>query len=199
MLLLALSAPSFAEEPDHEVHQELRALFGHAQQAVNEGHLGELDALVTDDFQATSVTQEVVRGREGLHTYFDTWFGPDAYMKAMRFELVADELTDLSEDKSWGLVSGGGLERYEANEGYTFDFRSRWTSVVERGADGRWRIRAIHFGTSTLDNPVLTRVKSTMATYGAVAAGATGLLSGALGFLLGRRSARTRASAAVQS
>ncbi len=184
-LLLALAAPSFAE-PDHEVHEELRALFVAAQKAVNEDHLADLHPLLTDDFQATTITQEVITGRDGVDKYFATWFGPDKYMKSMKFELEADELTDLSPDKSWGLVRGGGHEKYTANEGYDFDFSSRWTAVVERGDDGKWRIRAIHMGTNQLDNPVLTRVKSTLFRYGAIGAVVTGLVGGLLGFVAGR-------------
>lgn len=191
MLLSLLLLTARAEEPDHEVHEALRALFRDAQVAVNEGRIDDLGPLVTPDFEATSLTQEVITGHDGVKRYFGEWFGPDKYMKSMRYELEADALTDLSPDKSWGLVRGGGKEHYEANEGVDFDFRTRWTAVVERGDDGKWRIRAIHFGTNQLDNPVLTRVKDTLVRYGVIGAGVAlalgALLGGGAGFLLGRR------------
>jgi hypothetical protein len=188
-VLIALAAPSFAE-PDHETHEALRALFQQAQQALNERRLDELHPLLTHDFEATTITQEPITGREGVDRYFDAWFGPDKYMKSMRFDLEADALTDLSADQSWGIVRGTGVEHYEANEDYTFDFATRWTAVVERGDDAKWRIRSIHIGTNNLDNPVLTRVKSTMMKYGVVGALVTGLLCGVLGFVGGRLSRR---------
>lgn len=193
MLLSLLLSSALAQEPDHEVHEALRALFRDAQTAVNEGRIDDLGPLVTDDFEATSLTQEVISGRDGVQRYFGEWFGPDRYLKSMRYELEADALTDLSPDRSWGLVRGGGREHYVANEGVDFDFTTRWTAVVERGDDGKWRIRAIHFGTNQLDNPVLTRVKGTLVRYGvvgAVLALVVGLLAGAVGgFLAGRRRA----------
>ena len=55
------------------------------------------------------------------------------------------------------------------------------------GDDGKWRLRAIHFGTSHLDNPVLTKVKRTLVRDGIIAS-ITALLVGlALGWWLGRR------------
>ena len=84
------------------------------------------------------------------------------------------------------------LVHYEAKDGNTFDFRTRWTAVVTRGADEKWRLRAIHFGTNHLDNPVLTRVSGILTRY-AWYAGAAGLVGGLLvGWLLGRRSARRK-------
>ena len=40
-----------------------------------------------------------------------------------------------------------------------FDFVTRWTAVMVRSDDDKWRLRAIHFGTNHLDNPVLTKVR----------------------------------------
>jgi hypothetical protein len=42
-------------------------------------------------------------------------------------EARRDKLTELSPDKSWGLVRGKALEHYEANDGDVFDFTTRWT------------------------------------------------------------------------
>jgi hypothetical protein len=109
-------------------------------------------------------------------------------MRDMDLRLEADALTELSSDKRWGLVRGGGVEHYEANNGDTFDFASRWTAVVERGEDDRWRLRAIHFGTNHLDNPVLDKVQSTLIRGGLLAAGVSLLAGLGVGWLLGRRS-----------
>ena len=50
-----------------------------------------------------------------------------------------------------------------------------------RGDDGKWRLRAIHFGTNNLDNPVLTKVKNTLMRDGII---------GAIASLAGRPGAR---------
>ena len=107
----------------------------------------------------------------------------------MEIKFDADKLTELSADKSWGLVRGKALERYEAKDGDTFDFITRWTAVMIRDTDGKWRLRAIHFGTNNLDNPVLTKVKNTLVRNGIIGA-AVCLIAGLLiGWRVGRRRA----------
>jgi hypothetical protein len=65
--------------------------------------------------------------------------------------------------------------------------KTRWTATVAKEADGRWRLRAIHFGTDFLDNPILSEAKRAVVKYAGLA-GVGGLIVGGLiGFLLGRR------------
>ena len=59
-----------------------------------------------------------------------------------------------------------------------------------RGDDNQWRLRAIHFGTNNLDNPVLTKVKNTLIRDGVIGALAALVVGLAIGWLLGRRRAR---------
>lgn len=189
LVFVLLASPAVAE-PDHEIHEALRAVLREAQSSVNEGEYERLLPLLTADFAGTSITQEVITGREGVTAYFGEWFGPDRYLKSMNMQLEADELTDLSDDLTWGFVRGKGVERYVANEGYAFDFETRWTAVMVKGDDGRWRIRAVHIGTNHLDNPVLTRVKNTLIRNGAIAAGVALLVGVGVGLVVGRRSTR---------
>ena len=56
-----------------------------------------------------------------------------------------------------------------------------------RGADGQWRLRAIHFGTNNLDNPVLTKVKNTLIRDGIIGAIVALAIGIGLGFLVARR------------
>ena len=180
-----------ADEPDHAIHEALRAVLRDAVAAIDGGRYGELLPLLTENVEVTSVTQEVMSGRADVTRYFDQWFGPKGYMKSMTMKMDADKLTDLAPDKSWGLVRGKALEHYEAKDGDKFDFATRWTAVVLRGDDGRWRIRAIHFGTNHLDNPVLTKVTKTLECYAIYAAfGGLGL-----GLIVGYAWARRRRTA----
>lgn len=195
--LVALPAATMAQaqpqEPDHEIHQALRKLLAEVTGAINAGQYERMLPYLTENVEATSITQETMRGRAEIAKYFRDWFGPGAYMKRMTMKLEADRLTDLAPDKSWGLVRGKALEHYEANDGDVFDFVTRWTAVMVRDVDGQWRLRAIHFGTNNLDNPVLTKVRNTLLHDGIVAALLALVLGLAAGWWFGRR--RTRAAA----
>ncbi|HPM85158.1 MAG TPA: hypothetical protein PLF81_30860 [Candidatus Anammoximicrobium sp.] len=64
---------------------------------------------------------------------------------------------------------------------------TRWTAVVAKEDDGKWRIRSMHIGTNFLDNPLLNTVQNSV-KQSATGAGVIGVLVGlALGFVIGRR------------
>ena len=189
-LALAAAPYAWAEEADHAIHEELRGVLREVVTAMNSGQYDKMLPYLTDDVEATSVTQEVMTGRGEVSKYFQEWFGPTGYMRRMEIKLDADKLTELSADKSWGLVRGKALEHYEAKDGDVFDFNTRWTAVMIRNDDGKWRLRAIHFGTNHLDNPVLTKVRTTLTRYGIIAALVSLAVGLALGWWLGRRSGR---------
>ena len=194
-VLLALAALCIApiataEEPDHAVHEQLRGVLHAITAAMNAGQYDGMLPYLTENVEATSITQEVMSSRADVSNYFQEWFGPTGYMRRMEIRLVADKLTELSPDRNWGLVRGKALEHYEAKDGDVFDFDTRWTAVMVLGDDGKWRLRAIHFGTNDLDNPVLTKVRRTLVRYGVIA-GVASLLAGlGLGWWLGRRRGR---------
>jgi ketosteroid isomerase-like protein len=181
---------AWAEEPDHAIHEELRGVLREVMAAISSGQYDRMLPYLAENIEATSVTQEVMGSRADVSKYFVEWFGPTGYMRRMDMKLEADALTELSPDKTWGLVRGKGLEHYEAKDGDQFDFVTRWTAVMTRADDGKWRLRAIHFGTNHLDNPVLTKVTRTLIRNGAIAAVAALLAGLALGWWFGRRRGR---------
>jgi ketosteroid isomerase-like protein len=187
--LLSVAPLAFAEEPDHAIHEELRGTLHEILAAMNSGQFDKMLPYLTEDIEATSITQEVMSSRADVSNYFKEWFGPTGYMRSMQMKLDADKLTELSPDKSWGLVRGKALEHYEAKDGDQFDFNTRWTAVMLRGDDGKWRLRAIHFGTNHLDNPVLTKVQRALTRYGIIGAIASLFLGLAIGWWIGRRRA----------
>lgn len=196
LVALCVAPPLWAaEEPDHAIHEELRALLREVVTAMNTGDYDRMLPVLTENVEATSITQEVMSGRADVSKYFKEWFGPAGYMRKMEIKFDADRLTDLSPDKSWGLVRGKALEHYEAKDGDLFDFVTRWTAVMVRDTDGKWRLRAIHFGTNNLDNPVLTKVKNTLIRNGVIAAVLSLIAGLAAGWWIGRR--RGSAPAAV--
>ena len=176
----------WAEEPDHAIHEELRSVLHEVVASINSGQYDKMLPYLTENIEATSVTQEVMSGRADVSKYFQTWFGPTGYMRSMEMKLDADNLTELSPDKSWGLVRGKALEHYEAKDGDLFDFVTRWTAVLVRSDDGKWRLRAIHFGTNHLDNPVLTKVQHTLIRDRVIAAIVSLLIGLTVGWWLGR-------------
>ncbi len=195
LALLCVAPPAWAEEPDHAIHEELRGVLREVVSAMNSGQYDKMLPYLTEDVEATSVTQEVMSNRAEVSKYFQEWFGPTGYMRKMEMSLDADKLTELSPDKSWGLVRGKALEHYEAKDGDLFDFVTRWTAVMVRSDDGKWRLRAIHFGTNHLDNPVLTKVRRTL-MRDAIIGGVVSLIVGlGLGWWIGRRRGGTARTA----
>jgi ketosteroid isomerase-like protein len=187
MAALAWVAPlAAAEEPDHAIHEELRAVLREVVAAMNSGQFDRMLPYLTENVEATSVTQEAMSSRADVSKYFQTWFGPTGYMRSMTMKLEADRLTELSADKSLGLVRGKATEHYVAKDGDQFEFATRWTAVMLRGNDGKWRVRAIHFGTNHLDNPVLTKVTRTLIRDGVIAAVLCLLAGFAFGWWIGR-------------
>ena len=192
---LCVAPLGWAEEPDHAIHEELRGVLHEVVAAINSGQYDKMLPYLSENVEATSITQEVMSSRADVSKYFQEWFGPTGYMRKMEMKLDADALTELSPDKSWGLVRGKALEHYEAKDGDLFDFVTRWTAVMVRSDDGKWRLRAIHFGTNHLDNPVLTKVRRTLVRDGIIAAIACLLIGVALGWWIGRRRGRNAPTA----
>jgi len=185
-LLFALPVLA-AEEADHEIHQELRGILLTVQNAVNSGNYDAMLPVLSKDIRATTITQEVMSGHQEVSAYFKKWFGPGGFLKKLQMQLTADALTELSADKTWGVVRGSAIESYTLADGRTYDMKSRWTATVVREADGKWRLRTIHFGTNFLDNPILDAAKQAVVKYAAVSGVAGLLVGGFLGFLLARR------------
>lgn len=184
---LFFTFPLFAQEADHEIHQELRAVLTTVQNAINSGNYDAMLPVISDSVRATTITQEVMSNRAEVSAYFKRWFGPGGFLKKLDMHFNADTLTELSPDKTWGLVRGSGIENYTLADGRQYAMKTRWTAVLTKEADGKWRLRAIHIGTNFLDNPILDDAKHAVVKYASIA-GVVGIVLGLLiGFLVGRR------------
>ena len=184
---LLFTFPLFAQEADHEIHQELRAVLTTVQNAINSGNYDAMLPVISDSVRATTITQEVMSNRADVSAYFRRWFGQGGFLKKLDMHLNADALTELSPDKTWGLVRGSGIENYTLSDGRQYPMKTRWTAVLIKEADGKWRLRAIHIGANFLDNPILDDAKSAVVRYASIA-GVAGIVVGVLiGFLFGRR------------
>jgi len=179
-LCFFLLATAFAaDEPDHAIHEELRALLGGMQQAVNTGKYENLAPYFTEKLRVTTINQETLSTRPAIASYFNTWFGPGGYLKSVEMKLNADAVTELYADKTMGVVRGSGEERYILSDGRHFDMKTRWTATVIKDTDGKWRILALHIGTNFLDNPILAKAEGALITFAAGGV-AGGLLLGLL-------------------
>jgi len=188
VLLLATGlSTSVAQEPDHEIHEELRALLHGIEQAINEERYEDLAQYFDPNLRATTINQEVILSPEEIVPYFNRWFGPGGILKKLDMKLTADALTELYCDKTLGVVYGGGEEDYRLSDKRSFDMKTRWTATVIKDDDGRWRVLTIHIGTNFLDNPLLARTEGALMTVG-IAGGIVGLLVGGIaGFWIRRR------------
>jgi hypothetical protein len=187
LAVLAATSGLGAEEADHAVHEELRGLLQVTREAVNSGRYEDMLPALSDNIRLTTTTQEFVGSGKGVPAYLSNTFGEGKKVKSLKMEWEPEVLTELSPDKSWGLAYGKGTEDYLLNDGRTYHFLTRWTSVVAKESDGKWRIRSMHMATNFLDNPILDEVArqaKSFALYSGLGGGLAGLF---IGFLLGRR------------
>ncbi len=187
LLLLLISPALAAQETDHAIHEELRAVLNGIQQAVNSEEYGNLAQYFHENLTITTINQEVISTRAEIEPYFDKWFGPGGYLKTLRMSLEADDLTEFYADKTFGIVRGSGEEDYVLSDSRSFPMKTRWTATVINDTDGKWRILTLHIGTDFLDNPILAVAEESTKYFG-IAGAAAGLVFGILlMFLLGRR------------
>ena len=188
-LLLLMTSASYADdsEPDHAIHEELRGVFRSIEDAINARRYDDLAPYFHERLRVTTINQEIISARPEIAGYFNRWFGPGGYLKSLEIHLNADALTELSADKTFGVVRGSGIENYILADGRNFDMKTRWTATVIKDTDGAWRILALHIGTNFLDNPILSAAENAL-RYFTAGGVAVGLAIGAIGgWLFGRR------------
>lgn len=174
---------------NNPIHQELRGLLQGIETAINTQQYGDLKQFFDAKLHVTTINQNVITTPAGLDGYFKEWFGEGAYLKKLDIKLTAEGLTQLHgdpENPTWGMVYGSGLEKYQLADGRNLDMKTRWSATVIKGADGKWRILALHIGTNFYDNPILHAVQQSTRYYAAGGL-ALGLLLGALGMAFIRR------------
>lgn len=176
-----------AEEPDAAIHQELRGILTQVENAINRGNYDAMLPVLSENLRITPINQEYLSNRQEVSQYFNKWFGKDGYLKKLEISFTPDAITEISSDKTWGLVWGEGKENYVLADDRHFDLHTRWTALVVKEADGKWRIRSMHIGTNFLDNPILSMAEHS-AKYFGIGGLAIGLLAGfGLAGLLRRR------------
>ena len=193
LLLGGVHLSANAIEPDHAIHEELRALIKGLEEAVNSEAYDKLHQYLHKDLRITMSNQEVLSSHEDVDKFFNFWFGPDGFLKRVEMKLDADSLTELYADKTIGIVRGSGEENTYLSDSRFFPMKTRWTATVIKDVDGKWRVLSLHIGVDFLDNPILSVAKES-GKYMAVAGALIGLLIGLLaGFMLWRKRQTTAA------
>jgi ketosteroid isomerase-like protein len=183
----ASSAQEALQEENAAIHQELRAIITTVEEAINSQNFDRMLPIMSEQIRATPINQEFLQNRKEISAYFQKWFGESGYLRSLEFHLTADALTELSVDKTWGVVYGKGVERYVLRDGRPYDLETRWTATVAKESDDKWRIRAIHIGTNFLDNALLNEIENGVKYVGIGSAAVGLILGGLLGWFLGRR------------
>ncbi len=181
LLLFLLFLPASAEEPDHEIHNELRVLLKDIETAINTKKYSDLKPFFHESLRVTTVNQNTIKSHAEIESYFDDWFGEGGYLKSLNMTLKPDALTELYNDKTMGVVRGHGIEKYKLSDGRDLDLETRWTATVIKDTDSKWRILALHLGTNFYDNAIFhesRRFLTKMGIIGTVAGLVFGILIG---------------------
>ncbi|MBK5142952.1 nuclear transport factor 2 family protein [Budviciaceae bacterium BWR-B9] len=189
LVVMLFSITVQAEEQDKVIHDELRQALQTVTDAINSGEYEKMLPVLSKDIKATPITQEFIDGQQQVVPYFQKWFGPERFLKKLNITFVPEVVTELSPDKTWGVVYGTGIEKYSLSDGRTYDFHTRWTATLAV-EDGRWKIKAIHIGTDFMDNPLLNEARDTI-MKSAIGGVVGGILLGVLfGFFVFRKKKR---------
>lgn len=177
LLLLTTGLVSALEEPTHE---ELRTLRTEIITAITRGDIATVLQHVHPNAVITWQNAEVCRGQQGLKEFFDR-MGKNSF-KGYKVPPTPDELTLLYGGDT-GVAFGQTVADYRLL-GKNYEIKSRWTATLVK-ENGKWLLAAYHISMNTLDNPLLTAAKRSVAIAAAAALG-LGLV---IGFFLRKRKA----------
>ena len=111
-MFICASFAASAEEADHAIHEELRGVLNVLASAINSGDFDKMLPVLSEQVRATPINQEFLASRADVSAYFKKWFGADGYLKKLEISLAPDALTEVSADKSWGVVRGNGVDDF---------------------------------------------------------------------------------------
>lgn len=183
--------PEDVKAPENPAHQELRDLRTKMQDAMNAGNAEALLEGVTDDVVFSTMNGDVVRGKDAIAEYFKKMMsGADSPVKSVKTNFEADDLTilyggSLGEPETSGVAFGHSNDHYVLKDGTELNVNPRWTATMIREPDG-WKIASFHYSVNVFDNPVMNKMRSSLAKIASLAA----VVCLILGFVFGRLSVR---------
>ena len=190
-LLLGSVERPLAQDARPQDHEALRGLMQSVKTAFNSRDFTALAAVLHPKFSAVTVDQRRFTSLPEFRSYWENLFqGEKAIVRRVTINPTADDLTSFLADDI-GLSTGTSADTWEFARGDTRVMNVRWTAVVQK-TDGQWKLRAVHIGTNLLDNPVLDAAKGTARKVAIATLVGGVVVGGALGVVMGRRSARKR-------
>lgn len=192
LLIVLMFFGAHADPKTDAIHNELRAMRAVLMDAINKGDIERELTYLTTNVVVTWHNAEVSRGREGVRDYYNRMMrGPNPVVSDFSAEVNVDALTTLYGD-NMGIAYGSSVEHFKLTNGKKFDLKGRWSTTMVK-QDGRWLIASLHASTNIFDNVMLDTVKD----YAAWAAIATLVIGIVVGWLIGRRANRTKATTTV--
>lgn len=181
LVLLLVTFPMAAQEPDAATHNALRQLKATMEKAMNERDLNAIVANVDPNVVFTTMNGDVCRGPQEIRAYFDKMLNaPGHIVKDVKVAFEVDQLTTLYGGDT-GVAYGSSNDHYVLTDGKTFDIRGRWTCTMVKNGD-RWVVAAFHYSANVFDNPILDRYKRAIWQAGI----AIGLIVLLIGYAAGR-------------
>jgi uncharacterized protein (TIGR02246 family) len=182
LILLLVTVPLAAAEPNADIHNALRALRARALDAANKRDVEGVLATMHPNVVVTWQNAEVSHGRDAVRKYLERMLkGPDAIVKTYHADFEVDDLTQLYGPNT-GIAWGSSTETYDLGRGEHFVLHGRWTATLVN-ENGQWLVASLHTSTNLFDNPLLRSTKNAL-WLGVAIAAVVGLL---LGWLIGRR------------
>ena len=178
---------AFAEEPDHEIHTELRELLKGIETAINTKNYSDLKPYFHESLRVTTVNQNTITSHSEIESYFKEWFGEGGYLKSLNMALEPDVLTELYNNKTMGIVRGSGIEKYKLSDGRDLDLETRWTATVVKDKDSKWRILALHLGTNFYDNAIFHESRKFLSKVAMIGTASGAIIGMLIGYFLRRR------------
>ena len=186
LLMLFAFIPVHAQEPDADIHNDLRRLKATMEKALNERDLDTIVANVDPKVVFTTMNGDVCRGPEQIRAYFRKMLvDPGHIVKDVKVKFDVDTLTTLYGGDA-GIATGSSQDHYELTDGKTFDISGRWTCTMVRNGD-RWVIAAFHYSVDVFRNPIVDGYRKAMWMAGIGAAVVALILGLLLGRMLGKR------------
>lgn len=163
----------------------------HMEDAMNAQDIDSLLDGVASDVVFSTMNGDVVRGRDAIRSYFEKMMkGPEARVKSAKTHFEVDELTILysgtedPEDAKFGVAYGHSDDEYTLADNTVIKVQPRWSAALVRDEES-WKVANFHYSVNMFDNPVLSKLKGTLAMVG----GAGLLLGLVIGYFVGRRRA----------
>ena len=189
LALLTVATPTVAQDPREADHQELRQMLATVRDAINAQQIEKLEPLLAEKFSIILADAQLVTSLKDLKAYYQRLIDPGSgVLKSLTVNPSADELSQfIAPDVA--VCHGTSSDTFVLTNGTTRVLPSRWTAVLVK-VNGAWKISALQIGANILDNPILDEHKRA-AKQIAIASAAVGLALGVVGFVVGRRLARS--------